>query len=117
MTCDKTEFSIVQNLLSDEISSSRHLYIQGEFKGDEIQFRYSMDNVSFFDLGAAVNGGILSDEYVRDEKNYYRPAFTGSFVGICCQDLTGQLAAADFKFFHYNDLKKQATVDIKEFVQ
>lgn len=31
------------------------------------------------------------------------PAFTGAFVGLCCQDLSGQKQHADFGFFTYKE--------------
>jgi xylan 1,4-beta-xylosidase len=46
--------------------------------------------------GDMVEGSILSDDYVQDANNRYRPAFTGAFVGICCQDLSGHGATAAF---------------------
>ena len=57
-------------------------------------------------IGNPFDGSILSDDYVRDENNRYRPAFTGAFVGMCCQDLTGQQLHADFKVFIYENLEK-----------
>jgi len=29
--------------------------------------------------------------------------YTGAFVGLCCQDLTGQRTPADFDYFDYSE--------------
>lgn len=47
---------------------------------------------------------ILSDDYVRDESERYRPAFTGCLVGLCCQDLATNAVHADFDWFEYKIL-------------
>lgn len=70
------------------------------FEDDSIQFSHKIDN-TWKHIGPSLDGSILSDDYVRDEENWYRPAFTGAFVGICCQDLTGQDQAAQFEYFNY----------------
>ena len=56
-------------------------------------------------FGPVLDGSILSDDYVQNGSNRYRPAFTGAFVGICCQDLTGNNAAADFNWVEYCEKK------------
>ena len=44
---------------------------------------------------ASYDGSILSDDYVRDGSERYRPAFTGCFVGFNCIDLRGDGTYAD----------------------
>jgi xylan 1,4-beta-xylosidase len=31
------------------------------------------------------------------------PNFTGAFVGMCCQDMTGIRRSADFDYFEYRE--------------
>jgi xylan 1,4-beta-xylosidase len=38
---------------------------------------------------------------VQDAEHRYRPAFTGAFVGVCCQDLSGQGGTASFSDWRY----------------
>jgi xylan 1,4-beta-xylosidase len=45
--------------------------------------------------GGVFDARILSDEYCR--------GFTGAFIGICCQDLTGARRHADFDWFEYEE--------------
>jgi xylan 1,4-beta-xylosidase len=47
-----------------------------------------------------LNAGLLSDEGGRGEHG----SFTGNFVGMAANDLTGQGLAADFDYFVYEDL-------------
>ncbi len=69
-----------------------------------IQCFYALDGAGWQRCGPVLDGSILSDDYVRDETNRYRPAFTGAFVGLCCQDLSGQNHYADFAWFEYQSI-------------
>lgn len=61
-----------------------------EIKGKELCFSYSADGREYKSIGAALDMRVLSDE--RIEGN----GFTGTMVGICCQDLSGDGCAAEF---------------------
>jgi xylan 1,4-beta-xylosidase len=54
-------------------------------------------------MGPALDTAMLSDEAVtRFVDGYARSfGFTGNFIGIACQDLSGQRLAADFDYFSY----------------
>ena len=67
-------------------------------------YHYAIEDGNWHKLGPVLDGSILSDDYVRDEHNRYRPAFTGAFVGMVCQDLTGNLKHADFDWFEYKEI-------------
>lgn len=60
-----------------------------------LQFRYSLDGSSFTNIGPALNADILSDEGVRGEHSN----FTGTFIGMAAQDLTGRANTATFTHF------------------
>lgn len=102
MTCDKHE---ITEHLSEPIllNDTNDVSLRADWKGDSIQCYYQHETKDWNLVGAPVDGSILSDDYVRDEKNRYRPAFTGAFVGMCCQDLTGQKLHADFRVFIYEE--------------
>jgi xylan 1,4-beta-xylosidase len=70
-----------------------------------IQFFYAEGEGPWRAAGPPLDGSILSDDYVTDAENRYRPAFTGAFVGVCCQDLSGRKKTADFAEFEYRPLK------------
>lgn len=63
-------------------------------------FSYSMDGDIWFRIGGEIDISHLSDE----DANYIR--FTGTFVGMCAQDLSGEKNHADFDEFIYRALTK-----------
>ena len=66
-------------------------------KGTALQFSYCVDEDNWLPVGPALDATILSDEAGKgDGAN-----FTGTFVGMACQDLTGQGKPADFSYFSY----------------
>ncbi len=71
---------------------------------DKLKFTYSIDGENWHNIGPELDSSILSDDYVRDNGLHYRAAFTGAFVGICCQDLTGNKKYADFDYLSYKEL-------------
>ena len=65
---------------------------------DCLQFSYGPEKKSLRLIGEVFDASILSDEHCLEGK------FTGSFVGLCCQDLTGGCCHADFDWFEYQEL-------------
>lgn len=60
-----------------------------------LQFSYASEEDEWSSVGEKIDISNLSDEgadYIR---------FTGAFVGICVQDLSGQKKHADFNYFSY----------------
>ena len=88
-----------------DITGVDTVVLRGEMNRGVLQFQFSLDGSSFTPMGSSLNAEILSDDHVRDGRSRYRPAFTGSFVGICCQDLELNKHHADFKWFSYKELK------------
>lgn len=77
------------------IAGKETLRLRLNLEGTQLQFSYSLGNNNFMDIGAALDASFISDEACKEGW------FTGAMVGICCQDLTGLRAAADFKKFCY----------------
>ena len=65
---------------------------------DRIRFFYSKDGSNWTAVGWEQDASILSDEHAVP------CAFTGNFVGMACQDLTGRRNYADFDWFEYREL-------------
>ena len=85
-----------------EVTAVKKIYLMGMLNGDQLQFFYALDqDNNYLQLGKPLDASILSDDYVQQGGIHYRPAFTGCFVGMCCQDLATQSQAADFKSFRY----------------
>lgn len=104
ITCDKHRFS---EPLAEPITVKKGEMIQMKvhFNRSDIQFYYRTNGDTWQPIGPVLDGSILSDDYVRDEQNRYRPAFTGAFVGLCCQDLSGGQMPADFDWFQYKEIE------------
>ncbi len=104
ITCDKY---LVTEPLEDPIllPNEGPVFLKVDFDHEKLQFYYALEPDEWQKLGPVLDGSILSDDYVRDDEVRYRPAFTGAFVGLCCQDLTGNKGHADFDWFEYLELE------------
>lgn len=77
---------------------------QGEIKlkvlvnYDILTLQYALPDERWQTIPCQLDYSVLSDE-VGD--NGADANFTGAFVGLCCQDLTGSRKPADFRYFHY----------------
>lgn len=102
LSCDKYNTTEV---LSEPIilNDTNDISLRADWKDDKIQCYYQHESKEWHPVGQPIDGSILSDDYVRDEDNRYRPAFTGAFVGMCCQDLSGERLPADFRVFIYEE--------------
>ncbi|QGH34001.1 family 43 glycosylhydrolase [Gracilibacillus salitolerans] len=60
-----------------------------------LQFYYHFGKTEWQEIGPPLPFGNLGDEYSG------KLGFTGAFVGICCQDLSGQRKYADFDYINY----------------
>jgi xylan 1,4-beta-xylosidase len=74
------------------------VYMKVTINREALQFSYSLDNKEWKAIGPVLDSTILSDDY-------FTLGFTGAFVGICAQDLTGHGHHADFDFFEYKELE------------
>jgi xylan 1,4-beta-xylosidase len=63
-----------------------------------ICFEYSVGKEGAWQsIGPELNAAVLSDDY-----NHL--GFTGAFVGMACQDITGMRKPADFSYFNYTEM-------------
>lgn len=68
------------------------LHLRAVFIDDELQFSWSSDGETFSPVGPLLDASILSD----DHGNHW--GFTGTFIALSCQDLSGNSLAAEFEF-------------------
>jgi xylan 1,4-beta-xylosidase len=87
------------------ITGAERVVLKARIKRDRVQFSYSTNEVDFEKIGKKLDMSILSDDFVCGGSDRYRPAFTGCFVGLCCQDLATNSLHADFDWFEYQPLK------------
>ena len=81
------------------IASGKPVHLRVEVDFERLHFAYRVEGVDreWCWLPQQFDASILSDEATAPGL----PNFTGSFVGMACQDLAGTLRAADFDFFEY----------------
>ena len=98
------------NNIEDEenviITGNKAVELRAKINYEKLQFSYRLnDKEDYKNIGAALDMSILSDDYVREGSERYRPAFTGCFVGVCCQDLRNHCKHADFDWFEYKGIE------------
>ncbi len=93
----------VQELLEQPISlhEIKRVYMKAVFSGPELQFYYSFTGEEWHQAGSVLDAAKLSDEYatVSVDGVFTSWGFTGTFVGLCAQDLSGRRKPADFDYF------------------
>jgi xylan 1,4-beta-xylosidase len=97
MTCDN--FTFAQPLQGNEIVIPDHVeyvYLRVEVKADVYHYYYSFDGENWTRIPVTFYSYKLSDDYIQGGG-----FFTGAFVGMQCQDTSGQNHHADFDYFIY----------------
>lgn len=82
------------------------VYLKAKLHYESLQFAYSLDGDNWTDVGPVLDASKISDENVELVTSGYRfdQGFTGAFIGMCAQDVSGQKACADFDYFTYVEL-------------
>ncbi len=80
------------------VEQDQPIYFKVVILGEWLQFYYRVASSEWKEIGPALPFGNLGDEYGG------KLGFTGAFVGVCCQDLSGQNVYADFDYFEYKNL-------------
>lgn len=96
MCCEKGE---VRFLIEKEypLITFKEVYLKLTIREDKIAFFYSDTGQDWYAAGWEQDASILSDE------NALPCGFTGNFVGMACQDLSGTRKHADFSWFEYQE--------------
>lgn len=82
------------------VPDTGELLLKAEVNYDKLRFFYSDDKVNWKRIGGDFDASNLSDEFDDGGGDAH---FTGAFVGICCQDLSGLRKPADFDYFTYRE--------------
>ncbi|MCX7843663.1 MAG: glycoside hydrolase family 43 protein [Clostridia bacterium] len=94
-------FNVSYPLKTDvSLNGIKRIYLKVTVTYDILQFYYSVDGESWTAIGPILDAGILSDESCKESFG-----FTGAFVGVCCQDFSGERKYADFDYFEYIENK------------
>ena len=81
------------------IGTTNKIYLRTEMNYSCLKFYYSLDNKTWTQIGQEYDSSTLSDEF----SNQKCAAFTGAYVGLCCQDLSYGGHHADFDYFIYQE--------------
>ena len=83
------------------IASGKPVHLRVEIDFERLHFGYRVEGVDrdWRWLPEQFDASILSDEASAPGL----PNFTGAFVGMACQDLSGTARPADFNFFEYHE--------------
>jgi xylan 1,4-beta-xylosidase len=74
-----------------------HLRVEVDY--ERLHFAWRLDSEDWRRLPGQWDASILSDEAGPPGN----PNFTGAFVGMCCQDVSGARRPADFDYFEYQE--------------
>jgi len=93
--------SLDESMLQDEnivLPNNCPIYLKVVVDYSDLQFYYAIEKDLWMPIGKTYNASTLSDDATVGS------AFTGAFVGMTCQDLTGLRHHADFDYFLYTHL-------------
>jgi len=75
------------------------VHLRVEVDEERLYFGYRLEGHEWRWLPGHFDASILSDEAAAPGS----PNFTGAFVGVCCQDTSGERRHADFDYFEYRE--------------
>jgi len=83
----------------------QRVYLKLTLKHEQAQFLYSADGHAWTAVGPLLDAGRMSDENAEAKRGGFLldQGFTGAFVGVCVQDLSGARLLADFDYFAYRE--------------
>ncbi|MEO1247300.1 MAG: glycoside hydrolase family 43 protein [Pseudomonadota bacterium] len=79
------------------LPDSGKVWLRARVDNAELTFAWSLNGTDWAEVPVTLDQSLLSDEAGMAGAEQ----FTGAFVGMCCNDLTGARMAADFAFFSY----------------
>ncbi|WP_018750199.1 glycoside hydrolase family 43 protein [Paenibacillus sanguinis] len=104
LTSDQGEYD---EPLDQEISvdGCERVYLKLTLDHERAQFYYSTDGVDWRAVGPVLDAGRMSDENAESRHGgvLLDQGFTGAFIGVCVQDLSGCRQHGDFDYFTYRE--------------
>ena len=83
-TADEGEVSYPMGETFVTLDGADQVYLKARLEYQKLLFSSSLDGEAWQPVGGELDASILSDDYGDDW------GFTGAFVGLACQDLTGR---------------------------
>lgn len=84
-----------------EIPDGVPVKLRADVQNDQMYFSYALEGEEYTRIEKCFDYSILSDDYYYQRGDY---RFTGTFVGLCCQDCYDRKSYADFHYLHYKEL-------------
>lgn len=97
LSCINNDIS--ESMSQDEnilINGASRIYLKVEVNYSELRFFYAVEKDQWNPIGKVYDASVLSDDAIIGSS-----AFTGAFVGVTCQDISGVNKHADFDYFSY----------------
>ncbi|TVY08956.1 glycoside hydrolase family 43 protein [Paenibacillus cremeus] len=85
-----------------DVEGVQRIGLKAVIEGEHVQFWYSADGGEWSPVGEKISVIHLSDDF----SDYVR--FTGTFIGLCAQDVSGSRKHADFDYFSYRETEANA---------
>ena len=82
--------------------SAKAVYIRQEVRYEDYYYFYSFDGKTWNKIPVKFDSFKLSDDFIQGGG-----FFTGAFVGMHCQDVSGRKLHADFDYFLYEELEDE----------
>lgn len=91
------------------IESWDKVHLKAKVNYEQLTFYYSKDGAEWTAIGPVLDAGKISDENAETVSGNYLidQGFTGAFIGLCAQDLSGSGKHADFDYLTYRELDRQ----------
>ena len=97
MSCDADSSLNVSYPIEDQrirLPDPGTVYLRANVENDRLRFSWSLDGTGWSQIPVDIDCGALSDEAGKGEGGN----FTGTFIGVCCNDLAGTRKHADFDY-------------------
>lgn len=87
------------------IEGTKRVKMKASLHYEKLQFYYSLDGGEWTPIGPVLDASKISDENAETITGgrMLDQGFTGAFLGMCVQDLSGQGKYADFDYFAYRE--------------
>lgn len=88
-----------ESMLQDDnicIAGVERVYLKVEVKYSELIFYYALKKDEWMQIGKIYDASTISDDAIKGSW-----AFTGAFIGMACQDISGRNKPANFDYFSY----------------
>ena len=97
LSCDNGIYS--EPFAYVKLPEGEKVWLKAAVNYETVRFFYSLDGETFIPYGESCDALRISDEHIETS------AFTGAFIGMCAQDMSGFSKYADFEYFEYKELE------------